>query len=193
MIGVLFYNCIKKTKKIPWIIRGTLIRIRINSSGGHCGSGLLVEKGCFFKYPFHKGISIGSNVHFGRNIHVDVPLGGILSIGNNTSFTGDCYISSKIKVEIGDNVLIAEFVSIRDSFHQFVRGILIKDQPMVSENLTIRNDVWIGRGVAILKGSFLESGTIIGANSMVNFKTSAMGIYVGTPARLLKFRNSQNL
>lgn len=182
------YHLIKKIKKIPWFIRGLFWRFYIISMGGKCGNNLLVQKGFFMKYPPHQGLKFGNNIHFAKDIHIDVPLNGKLSIGSNTSFTGSTYISSLNEVQIGDDVLIAEFVSIRDSFHQFEISSKIRLQQMSTSTIIIGNDCWIGRGTAILKNSHISEGVIIGANSLVNNFISPYSIAFGIPARLKKVR-----
>lgn len=56
----------------------------------------------------------------------------------------------------------------------------------------IRNDVWIGDEAMFLGGSTVENGCVIGARTVVppNFKSEPYGIYVGSPARLVRFRFS---
>ena len=46
-----------------------------------------------------------------------------------------------------------------------------------------------------LGGSVVENGCVIGARSLVppNFKSEPYGVYVGSPARLVKFRFSEKI
>ena len=59
----------------------------------------------------------------------------------------------------------------------------------------IRNDVWIGDEAMFLGGSTIENGCVIGARTVVppNFKSEPYGIYVGSPARLVRFRFSERI
>lgn len=59
----------------------------------------------------------------------------------------------------------------------------------------IRNDVWIGDEVMFLGGSVIESGCVIGARTLIppNFQTESYGIYVGSPARLVRFRFTEKV
>lgn len=52
----------------------------------------------------------------------------------------------------------------------------------------IGNDVWIGAGAQILRGSVIEDGAIIGAGAIVNGRVPAYGIAVGIPARTIRHR-----
>lgn len=57
----------------------------------------------------------------------------------------------------------------------------------------VKNDVWIGDEAMILGGSTIENGCIIGARALLpqNFSSEPYGVYVGTPAKLKKFRFSE--
>lgn len=59
----------------------------------------------------------------------------------------------------------------------------------------IKNDVWIGDEVMVLGGSVIENGCIIGARSVLppNFRSEPYGIYVGSPARLVRHRFSEKV
>lgn len=59
----------------------------------------------------------------------------------------------------------------------------------------IRNDVWIGDEAMFLGGSKIENGCVIGARTVVpsNFKSEPYGVYVGSPARLVRFRFSERI
>jgi|AraplaDrversion2_2_1032049.scaffolds.fasta_scaffold00768_30 acetyltransferase-like isoleucine patch superfamily enzyme len=59
----------------------------------------------------------------------------------------------------------------------------------------IKNDVWIGDETMILGGSIVENGCVIGARSLLppNFRSEPYGIYVGSPARLVRFRFSEKV
>lgn len=62
-------------------------------------------------------------------------------------------------------------------------------------DLTIKNDVWVGDEAMFLGGSTIEDGCVIGARTVIppNFKSEPYGIYVGAPARLVRFRFSEKI
>lgn len=57
------------------------------------------------------------------------------------------------------------------------------DQPVV-----IKDDVWIGSGVIILKGVTIGEGSIIAAGALVNKDINPYSIVGGVPAKILKMR-----
>lgn len=59
----------------------------------------------------------------------------------------------------------------------------------------IKNDVWIGDETMMLGGGIIENGCVIGARSLLppNFRSEPYGIYVGSPARLVRFRFTEKV
>ena len=64
----------------------------------------------------------------------------------------------------------------------------MQNQPNVEKSIHIGNDCWIGFGAQILAGVNIADGSIIGAGAVVTEDTESNGIYVGVPARLIKYR-----
>lgn len=185
----------KLLTKIRWKtmrLRGLYICYLIRLMGGVCQGPIYVDKGFLFKYPPHSGWRFGRSVFFGKNIAIDVPLGGELHIGNNVKFNMDAVVASSLSIRIGDHTQIAEFVSIRDSDHGMELGKTIAEQPLNCEAVIIGRDVWIARGVAVLKGSVIEDGAVIGANAVVRGLIPKNSIAVGIPAKGIKERTLRN-
>lgn len=135
-----------------------------------------------------------SNVHFGQDVtlYPNVTLWGEnISIGNNTCIGDNTIIHSSRSVKIGDDVSIAAGCYIIDSNHGTKPGELIRLQPsdIATDGITIGNDVWIGTQTIILKGSVIEDGAIIGANSLVNSHIPVNAIAFGNPAKVHTFRS----
>lgn len=58
---------------------------------------------------------------------------------------------------------------------------------------TIGNDVWIGTRVIILGGVSVGDGAVIGAGSIVTKDVPPYAIVAGVPARIIRFRFSQDV
>ncbi|WP_277182693.1 acetyltransferase [Caballeronia sp. BR00000012568055] len=79
-------------------------------------------------------------------------------------------------------------------FSVFGNGMLNAPPPQYGDTV-IHDDVWIGDEAMFLGGSNIASGCVIGARTVVppNFHTEPYGIYVGSPARLVRFRFSEKV
>lgn len=157
---------------------------------------------------------VGPEVRWGR-VHVTIP-GGALEIGRDTRFADDCvlevpsnpraslrigsrcyfapgtYISAARDIRIGDDVQVGEYTSIRDSMHRFAdRDVPVASQGHHFGTVQIGDDVWIGRGCAIIgrpEGLTIGRGAVIGANAVVRTSIPDFAIAVGVPARIIGYR-----
>lgn len=73
-------------------------------------------------------------------------------------------------------------------------GLRSKQAPQYGDTI-IKNDVWIGDEAMVMGGAVIENGCVIGARALLppNFRTEPYGIYVGAPARLLRFRFTEKV
>lgn len=183
------FRLLSKIPKLANLWRGVILRRLILIAGGKCGGGLRVEKGLRIRQGLHAGWELGTDVYVGRNTTIDCLPGTLLRIGDNATITEGLFISVCERVEIGANCLIGEYCSIRDANHDISDANLpIVDQPMVPRPVIIADNVWIGRGCAILAGAMVGTGSVVGANSTVIRQLGAEGIYAGSPARLIRDR-----
>ena len=152
----------------------------------HWGRDLWVTPGGF--------LSVGDDAFIGDRCAFEIGLepAGRIVIGANSWISRDGHLQSAGQIQIGQDVLIGEFVSIRDTTHGYQDpDLLIKEQADVSSSVVIEDGVWIGRGCLIQgkpPGVIIGRGAIIGANSVVAGSVPAMEIWAGAPARLIKSR-----
>lgn len=73
-------------------------------------------------------------------------------------------------------------------------GIQRPGTPQYADSI-IRNDVWLGDEVMMLGGGIIENGCIIAARAVLppNFRSEPYGIYGGTPAKLIRYRFSEEV
>lgn len=184
----MFYDLMSTLIRRLGRLRGEWLRFKIQLFGGQCGEKLWVGKGVIFKHGLHSKLKIGHDVRIGEYSIIDVPAYGELNIGNNVTLSMGCVIASQSVVKIGDNSLVGEYTSIRDADHGILLGSLIRTQEMHPNPVHIAEDVWIGRGCAILKGVILSTGCVVGANSVVTKSVEPNAVVVGAPARKISIR-----
>lgn len=107
----------------------------------------------------------------------------------------DAYIPSSFRVsdlkERRNNVVIGDRVSMGPNVYIITDSSpndskLIQLFPLISKNVTIEEDAWIGANVTILPGVRIGKCSIIGAGSVVNYDIPEYSIAVGSPAKVIK-------
>ena len=137
----------------------------VKSMAKHCGDNVAIFPGVYF-----------------QNIEG-------LSIGNNVSIHQMCYIDAEGGITIGDDVSIAHRSTILSSNHIYSNSQEpIKYQGMNLKETIINNNVWIGCGCTILAGVTIQSGSVVGANSLVTKDVQKDMIVGGSPAHVIKKR-----
>ena len=64
----------------------------------------------------------------------------------------------------------------------------INQQENTSEKIVIKDDVWLGSNVTILKGVTIGEGAVIAAGSVVNKDLEPYSINAGTPSKVIGYR-----
>ena len=135
----------------------------------------------------------------------DSDIYGNVSLGRFVTITGPGTVLKALKegikigsfTSIGQNVCIVDFnhhsnrVSSAFINHLIYRNHYAKD--VISENVVIEEDVFIGSNSVILPGVKIGRGSIIGAGSIVNSDIPRYSVAVGNPVRVVKKRFSDDL
>lgn len=87
--------------------------------------------------------------------------------------------------------MIAAQCYIIDTDHGIVKDELMRNQKNTVSPISIGEDVWIAAGAKVLRGSVLEDGCIIGAQSVVKGKITSNAIAVGVPAKIIRYREKE--
>lgn len=153
-------------------------------------------------YP---GLSIGRGVIIESTVRIYVSGDGMLKIGDH-SFIGaftylhaangeltigaDCFIGrggtivASESISIGRDGLIGEYVTIRDQNHIISdKKIPYNKQGSKSGPIIIQDNVWLGAKSTVLQGVTIESGAVVGANSVVSRFVPSGTVVAGAPAR----------
>lgn len=134
-------------------------------------------------------LRIGQSTTFGRGVTLSAR-GGVLNVGKRSEIGPWCTLVTLELIEIGDDCLIAERVSIRDQDHEIrgVTSIPIRLAGMSVAPVRLGNDVWIGAGAIILKGVTIGDGAVVAANAVVTRDVGLREIVAGVPARVIGTR-----
>jgi acetyltransferase-like isoleucine patch superfamily enzyme len=137
-------------------------------------------------------ISIGSNCRFHSKstknlIGINRPcilstntVEAKLKIGNNCGFSGTV-VGCFINIEIGNNVRCGANTTITDSdWHNSDSRV------GAPRSIVIKDNVWLGLNVIVMKGVTIGENTIIGAGSVVVNDIPENVIAAGNPCKVLK-------
>ena len=168
--------------------RARLIWLRVRYPRAHFGAKNDVRSG--FKLRLAPGARFQTGAACVLDYDTTIECSGTLQIGERVIFGHHCTLGCKDRIEIGDDCLLAEMVSIRDHDHNFERlDVPIREQGATCAPVKIGRDVWLGAKVTVLKGVTIGDGAIIGANSVVTRDVPPLAIAVGSPARVMKMRD----
>lgn len=117
-----------------------------------------------------------------------------VSLGDRSGIGIDCEVNGP--VTIGKDVMMGPEVVIYTSDHKYDRlDIPMMDQGYTEKKqVTIGDDVWIGRRAIIMPGVTVGTGSIIGAGAVVTKDVPPYSVVAGVPAKVVKHRkNNDNI
>lgn len=168
-------------------LRGSMLKLRLLAAGGQVGKRLSVGRGVQVITARGARICIGDRVGLGSGVILSVGSEATVVIGDDVRITHYTLIGAEFFISMADRVQVGEHCSIRDHDHD-ASALSMHSAPLISSPVSIGEDSWIGRGVAVLRGSCIESGAIIGANAVVRGKIPKNAIAVGIPTRVVRIR-----
>jgi lipopolysaccharide O-acetyltransferase len=144
-------------------------------------------------------IRVGEGLTTGVGLRLDafdhgLSGGPLIVIGRHAQINDYVHIAAILRVEIGDDALLASKIFITDHNHGRIDGAGELDgpdtppaqRPEAARAVVIGDRVWIGEGAVVLPGVTIGDGCIIGANAVVTADIPADSIAAGNPARVLR-------
>ena len=113
-------------------------------------------------------------------------------IGENTYINRNTFIDAMRSLKIGRNCAIGPNCYITDRDHGLELGIPPLQQPMIAKPTVIGDRVWLGANVTVLKGVTIGNDAVVGAGSVVTKDIPQGAIAVGVPAKVIKWKDSNN-
>ncbi len=166
-------------------LKGMLVRCSCPLFFKRIGPGALFYGRVRLPLPF-RNVIVGRNCSIGDATFFHTGSTSHIVIGDGTQLNTGCHVVANERITIGDNVSIAEYVSIRDQEHKFSVERGTREQGYYVAPVDIGSNVWIGRGVYIGPGTTIGSGSIVGANSVVRGKFPPNVLIAGAPAVVKK-------
>ena len=114
---------------------------------------------------------------------------GEAMIGAKSVLGQECTISAFQHVSIGRECIIADRVMLIDFDH----GVVEVDRPIRAQGIYKRDvrvghNVWIGYGVAILRGVTVGDNSVLGTSTIVSKDVPANAVAAGVPVRVIRMR-----
>jgi acetyltransferase-like isoleucine patch superfamily enzyme len=138
-----------------------------------------IGRNCLFGYKpggFHRGGFIEFQPRY-KN--------AAIKIGDNVATNNNIFICAANRIEIGDDTLIGQNVTIMDFEAQGIPANKRRELGPIGE-VKIGKNVWIGNNVTILKNSEIGENTIVAAGAVLSGKFPADVIVGGVPAKIVK-------
>lgn len=137
-------------------------------------------------------IDIGDHVSIGPFSSLEISatpnnLGAGITIGNGVGIGGHSFIGGAGLVNIGENTIIGQYLSIHPENHRFDDlNTLIKDQGTTRQGISVGKGCWLGAKVTICDGVSIGNHCVIAAGAVVTKSFPKNCVIGGVPAKLLK-------
>jgi acetyltransferase-like isoleucine patch superfamily enzyme len=147
-----------------------------------------------FKINGAKFVSIGKKVHINEGAWImalkNSKKDPVINIGDGSYIGRFVHIVSINKIEICDNVAMADKVYITDNAHNYEDiNTLMKEQEILDFGpVVIGENTWLGENACIM-GASIGKHCVIGVNAVVTTDIPDYSIAVGSPARVIKQYN----
>ena len=128
-------------------------------------------------------VRLGQSGNLYDGVLLETQGSGTIDIGDDFVLNRGVVISAHSGVHLGNGVMVGEQTSIRDHDHAHGSGAPLREQGYVSAPIVVEDDVWIGRGCAVLKGVRIGRGAVVAANAVVTRDVPAGAVVAGVPAR----------
>ena len=144
--------------------------------------------GDFLRYvackPFFKKLG---NVRIRDGVTIYYPYK--IQMSNAVTLNEHIYLSGYGGIEIGEGCRIGTGTTIISSDHAFDKlDEPIRKQGLIAGKVVLKENVWVGANVTILKGVTIGKNAIIAAGAVVTDDVPDNAIAGGVPAKIIKYR-----
>ncbi len=155
---------------------------------------LVVDRNCYIDALAIDGVNFGERCSVGMGTTIMCTssmdsLGKGLKVGNRTSLGTHGLWGCAGGIEVGDNCLFGNFVTLHSENHIYEDPTkTIREQGVSHKGIKIGNDCWVGTKVTILDGTVVGDGCVIAAGAVVRGIIPPYSVVGGVPAKILKHR-----
>lgn len=112
--------------------------------------------------------------------------GNVVTIGRETAINGALLVAHNCrKIEIGSRCLFSGGIELRTTdSHKIVDAG--GERLNADADIQVGDHVWLGHGVAVLKGVTIGAGSVVGMRSIVTKSLPPGSLAVGVPARVVR-------
>lgn len=158
------------------------------------GDNVVISDRCTLIARGEGGITLGNDVRLMQGVYLDTerPDEGYITIGDRVYIGTNSCLHGHVGLEIGDDSLLAQNVTITPYSHIFEdRDRLISQQGGHTRKVTIGRDCYLGMCVCVLYSADIGDGSVIGSASTVVKPIPPYSVAVGTPARVIRQRGEK--
>jgi len=106
----------------------------------------------------------------------------VLRIGNNTFVNGTRF-GCALKIVIGRNCILADARVMDTDFHSLSKNRLNPGAMVMTQQVNIDDNVWLGAGSAVLKGVHIAQDSVIAFGAIVTKDVPPGRLFAGNPAK----------
>lgn len=164
---ILFYG----KNNILFCEEGVILKDSIITFGGN--NSIIFLRKSKHNYKVIIKVFNDSTIYFDENNYFNEQINILVSEAKNLLIGKDCMFSHDVTIMTSDHHIIYDINS-----HERINN---------SKSIYIGDHVWIGQKATILKGTKIDSGSIIGASTVISRKEiENNSIYAGNPSRKIK-------
>jgi acetyltransferase-like isoleucine patch superfamily enzyme len=133
-------------------------------------------------------IRIDDNVRIDRGVRILAANKSTIAIEEGTRIGFYSVFNGGDSITIGKKCLISGFVYLQTSMHRHEKNKFIQEQGYDHSPVSLGDDVWLGVHAVVLPGCHVGPGAIVGSNSVVTKDVESNAIVVGSPAKVINYR-----
>jgi acetyltransferase-like isoleucine patch superfamily enzyme len=151
---------------------------------------IALEKGTELRIDRMARGECGRRVYLQTGCRLEAHNEAVLRIGNRVSFNRGCSIVAHYGIEIGDETIFGEYVTIYDHNHYFDNPStpLLRLQGYRGKPVCIGRNVWIGTSVFVGAGVTIGDNCVIGAHTIITQDILANSVVYGKVQLVVKPR-----